>query len=153
MKSDANRELNGIKFKKSKVTRNINQCLILLEVCKGEAHIKSPLLKQSAEDTMTHYNRAQSSLKELEECMEKYLTLTSHTHQNDDNDDDDEENQDSLQQLIDGSLAAIDEYSTRFYSIKGSNTEIFRVINTMLNPVQRTCQAFSSSTPIRDPTS
>ena len=50
MKSEANRELNGVKFKKSKVTRNINQCLSLLEVCKGEAQIlNSSLLKQSAE--------------------------------------------------------------------------------------------------------
>ena len=71
MKSEANCELNGIKFKKSKVTRNINQCLTLLEVCKGEVQSTSPLSRQSAEDTMTHYNRAQSSLKELEESMER----------------------------------------------------------------------------------
>ena len=125
MKSEANCELNGIKYKKSKVTRNINQCLILIEVCKGESQINSPLLKQSAEDVMTHYNRAQGSLKELEESMEKYLTLTLHAHQNEDNDDDDEENQDSLQQLIDESLAAIEEYSTKFHNIKRLNTEIF----------------------------
>ena len=51
--------------------------------------------------------------------MENYLTLTLHTHQNDDND---EENQDSLQQLIDESLAAFEEYSTKFHNIKRLNT-------------------------------
>ena len=59
---------------------------------------------------MTHYNRAQSSLNELEESMEKYLTLITHTHQNEDDiaiDETDEDNQDSLQQLIDQSLTAI----------------------------------------------
>ena len=105
MRSEANRELNGMKFKKATVIRNINKCLKLVEVCKGESQINSPLLKQSAEDIMTHYNRAQSSLKELEESMEKYLTLSSHTHNNDE--DDDEDNQDNLQELIDESLAAI----------------------------------------------
>ena len=53
MKSDANRELNGIKFKKSKVTRNINQCLILLEVCKGEAQILNSSLLHMGERAMT----------------------------------------------------------------------------------------------------
>ena len=59
MKSEANRELHGIKYKNAKVTRNINLCLTLLEVCKGEVQSTSPLSRQSAEDTMTHYNQAQ----------------------------------------------------------------------------------------------
>ena len=64
-----------------------------------------------------------------------------HTHQNKDDiaiDETDEDNQDSLQQLIDQNLAAIDEYSTRFHNISRLNTEIFRVIDTTLNPIQRT---------------
>ena len=105
MKSEANCELNSIKFKKSKATRNVNQCLSLLEVCKKESQIlNSSLLKQSAEDVMTHYNRAQSSLKELEESMDKYLTLSLPTYNNDD--------EDNLQDMIDEGLAAIDVYST-----------------------------------------
>ena len=49
MRSEANRELNGMKFKKATATRNINNCLKLVEVCKGESQINSPLLKQSAD--------------------------------------------------------------------------------------------------------
>ena len=117
MRSEANCELNGMKFKKATVTRNINKCLKLVEVCKGESQINSPLLKQSAEDVMTHYNRAQGSLRELEESMEKFLSLSSHTH--------DDEDEDDLQDLIDESLAAIEVYSTTFDNIKGLNDEIF----------------------------
>ena len=36
MKSEANRELHGLKYKKATVTRNMNLCLTLLEVCKGD---------------------------------------------------------------------------------------------------------------------
>ena len=36
MRSEATRELKGMKFKKAKVTRNINHCPTLIEVCKGE---------------------------------------------------------------------------------------------------------------------
>ena len=71
MKSEANCELDGIKYKKSKVTRNINQFLTLLEVCKGAVQSNSPPSRQSAEDTMNHYNRAQTSINELEETMAK----------------------------------------------------------------------------------
>ena len=77
---------------------------------------------------MTHFNRAQSSLNELEASMEKYLTLITHTHRDEDDiaiDETEEDNQDSLQQLIDQNLAAIDEYSTKFHNIRGSNLEIF----------------------------
>ena len=47
-----------------------------------------------------HYNRTQGSLRELEESMEKFLSLSSHTHDDDD--------KDYLQQLIYESLAAIE---------------------------------------------
>ena len=115
MKSEANRELNGIKYKKSKVTRNINQCLTLLEVCKGEAQSNSPLSRQSAEDTMTHYNRAQNSLNELEASMERYLTLLTQTYRDEDNvpiDETEEDNQDGLQILIDKNLESISGYTS-----------------------------------------
>ena len=49
---------------------------------------------------MTHYNQAQSSVNELEESIDKYLTLIASTHQ--DNiaiNETDEDNQDSLQQM------------------------------------------------------
>ena len=36
MRSEATRELNGMKFKKANVTRNVNKCLKLVEVFKGE---------------------------------------------------------------------------------------------------------------------
>ena len=39
--------------------------------------------------------------------------------------------------MIDQHLAAIKEYSTKFHNIKRSNTVIFQVINTTLNPIQR----------------
>ena len=141
MRLEANRELNGIKSKKTTVTRNINKCLKLVEVCKGESQINSPLLKQSAEDIMTHYIRAQSSLNKLEASMEKYLTLMTHTHQNKDDiviHETEEDNQDSLQQLIDQNMATIDEYSTKFHNIRRSNIDKFQVIDTTLNPIQRT---------------
>ena len=74
MRSEATRELNGMKFKKANVTRNVNKCLKLVEVFKGEkSQVNSPLLKQSAEDVMTHYNRAKDSLEDLEESMNKCL--------------------------------------------------------------------------------
>ena len=105
MRSEANRELNGMKFKKATVIRNINKCLKLVEVCRRESQIgNSPLLKQLAEDLIVHYNRTQGSLRELEERMEKFLSLSSHTH--------DDDNEDDLQELIDESLAAIEVYST-----------------------------------------
>ena len=87
MRSEATRELQGMKFKKANITRNINKCLKLVEVCKGESQINSPLLKKSAEDVMTHYNRAQGFLRDLEESMETFLSLSSHTHDDDDEDD------------------------------------------------------------------
>ena len=63
---------------------------------------------------MTHYNRAQNSLNELEASMEKYITLMTHTHRDEDDiaiDETEEDNQDSLQLLIDQNLATISEYS------------------------------------------
>ena len=116
MRSEATRELNGMKFKKANVTRNVNKCLQLVEVFRGEkSQTNSPLLKQSAEDVMTHYNRAKDSLEDLEESMDKYLRLSSLTHGGPGIE---------LQELIDESLAAIEVYSTTFENIKGSNAEI-----------------------------
>ena len=40
--------------------------------------------------------------------------------------------------MIDQHLAALDEYWTKFYYIRRLNPEIFREINTTLNPIQRT---------------
>ena len=117
MRSEATQELNSMKFKESNVTRNVNKCLKLVEVFKGEkTQVNSPLLKQSAEDVMTHYNRAKVSLEDLEESMEKCLRLSWLTHDGPEID---------LQELIDDSLAAIEVYSTTFENIKGLNTEIF----------------------------
>ena len=91
----------------------MNLCLTLLEACKGEVQSTSHLSRQSAEDTMTHYNQAQSSVNELEESIDKYLTLISSTHQdNIATNETDEDNQDSLQQMSDKNLTALDEYCT-----------------------------------------
>ena len=74
MRSEATRELNGMKFKKANETRNVNKCLKLVEVFRGEqTQGNSPLLKQSATDVMTFYNRTKDHLEELEESMDKYL--------------------------------------------------------------------------------
>ena len=81
MESDAKRELMGLKYKKAEVTRNINNCITLLEVCKRE----TPLSKTSADDTITQYNRAQTFLNDLEVSMEKYLTLVTQTYREEDN--------------------------------------------------------------------
>ena len=81
MRSEATRELKGIKFKKANVTRNVNKCLKLVEVFRVEkSQENSPLLKQLATDAMTHYNRAKDSLEDLEESMDKFLRLSSLTH-------------------------------------------------------------------------
>ena len=81
MRSKATRELKGIKFKKGNVTRNVNKCLKLVEVFRGEtSQDNSPLLKQSATDVMTLYNRAKDSIEDLEASMNKYLRLPSLTH-------------------------------------------------------------------------
>ena len=53
----------------------------LVEVFNGnKSQVNSPLLKQSSEDVMTNYNRAKDSLEDLEERMEKFLRLSSVTH-------------------------------------------------------------------------
>ena len=89
----------------------------MVEVFRGEkSQENSPLLKQSAQDIMTHYNWAKDSLEDLEESMEKFLRLSSLTHDGPETE---------LQELIDDSLAAIEVYSTTFENIKGLNTEIF----------------------------
>ena len=80
-KSEANRELHGLKYKKGMVTRNISLCLTLLEACKGEIRSTVPLSKKSTEDT----NRAQISLNDLEASMERYLTLVTQTYREEDN--------------------------------------------------------------------
>ena len=113
MRSEATRELNGIKFKKANVTRNVNKCLKLIEGFRGEqTQGNSPLLKQSAEDVMTLHNRAKDSLEDMEEGMENSLRLSSLTH---------EGSEMELQELIDDSLAAIEVYSQTFEDIKGKN--------------------------------
>ena len=100
MLSDAKRELAGLKYKKTEVTRNMNKCLTLLEACKRE----TPLSKTSADDTITQYNRAQISLNDLEASMERYLTLVTQTYREEDNalvDETEEGIPDGLQVLID----------------------------------------------------
>ena len=82
IRSEVIRELIGIKFKKANVTRNVNKCLKFIEVFRGEqTQGNSPLLKQSATDIMTLYNQAKDSIEDLEESMDKYLRLSSLTHE------------------------------------------------------------------------
>ena len=69
------------------------------------------------------------------------MNIITHTHRDEDDvaiDETEEDNQDSLQLLINQNLATISEYSTKFHNIRRSNIEIFRVIDTTLNPIQRT---------------
>ena len=131
MKSEANHELHGLKYKKATVTRNMNLCLTLLEACKGEIQSTFLLSKMSAEDTMTQYNRAQNSLNELEASMERYLTLLTQTYRDEDNvpiDETEEDNQDGLQILIDKNLESISGYTNKFHNIRVANIETFRAI-------------------------
>ena len=65
---------------------------------------------------MTLYNRAKGQLEELEESMDKYLRLSSLTHEGSDAE---------LDKLIVDNQAAIEVYSLTFENIKGQNIEIF----------------------------
>ena len=59
IESDAKRVLNGLKYKKAEVTRNMNKCLTLLDAGKRETHLSKTL----AEDIITQYNWTKVCLK------------------------------------------------------------------------------------------
>ena len=75
---------------------------------------------------MTFYNRAKDQLEELEESMDKYLRLSSLTHEGSDAE---------LDKLIVDNQAAIEVYSLTFENIKGQNIKIFQLVHSMLNPI------------------
>ena len=116
MRSEATRELNGMKYQKACLTKYVNKCLKLVEDFREENNHSSPLLNQAATDVMTFYNRAKDLLEELEESMKKYFRLSSLTHEGSDSD---------LDKLIVDNQAAIEVYSLTFENIKGQNIEIF----------------------------
>ena len=128
MESEAKHKLQGLKHKKGAVTRNLNLCLTMLEVCKGEIRSTVPLSKKSTEDTMTQYNRAQISLNDLEASMERYITLVTQTYWEEDNgpiDETEEGTQDVLHVLIDKNLESLTDYTNKFIKIRSKSHETF----------------------------
>ena len=117
MKSEATREFNSMKFQKANLTKNVKKCLKLVEVFREENNqSSSPLLNQAATDVMTFYNRAKEQLEALEESMDKYLSLTSLTHEGTDAE---------LDKIIEDLQTAIEVYSQSVDDIKTKNNEIF----------------------------
>ena len=75
--ADEQRELNGLKTKKAKVTTNLNKCQHLLDLCLEEA----PLTKTSVEDALSLYSRTTICMNEFETSMDKYLDLMTQTYE------------------------------------------------------------------------
>ena len=115
-----------MKYQKACCTKYVNKCLKLVEDFREENNHSSPLLNQAATDLMTFYNRAKNQLEVLEGSMEKYLDLTSQTHTGSDAE---------LDKIIGDLTASVEVYSKSFKDIKGTNIEIFQLIQSTLNPI------------------
>ena len=75
--ANAKREFNGLKLKKTRVTKNVNKCQTLLDKCR----VETPLTLTSAQDALSLYNRTQICMDELETSVEYYLDLMAQTHE------------------------------------------------------------------------
>ena len=126
MRSEATRELNGMKYQKACLTKYVNKCLKLVEDFREENNHSSPLVHQAATDIMTFYNWAKNQLEVLEGSIEKYLDLTSQTHTGSDAE---------LDEIIGDLTVSVEVYSKSFEDIKGTNIEIFQLIQSTLNPI------------------
>ena len=137
--ANAKREFNGLKQKKTKVTKNVNKCQQLLDQCR----VESPLTLTSAEDALSIYSRTQICMNELETSVEYYLELMAQTYEDPPAREPQEIEQDGaaapeidhLQELIDTHSNEVTAYSTRVINLRANNLETFRAIDRALNPV------------------